>query len=151
MQSLYTWLVIIHIFSAIVGIGPGFILTTIVRSAKTMPEIRQAFALKKTIHIFVMIGGILVLITGLSMGAIRPILFQQGWYITSMFLYLVALSLGPTFLKTYSAPIKKILSDQSIEQVPASYYPHLHRLLRIEYLENGLLLIVIFLMITKPF
>ncbi|GAE93340.1 hypothetical protein JCM21714_2415 [Gracilibacillus boraciitolerans JCM 21714] len=151
MHSLYTWLIIIHIFSAIVGIGPGFILTTIVKSAKTMPEIRQAFAMKRNIHIFVMIGGILVLITGVCMGLLQPMLFQQGWYITSMILYFIALSLGPTFLKKYSSPIKEMIRDEEKVQVPAGYQEHIQKLLRVEYLENTLLLIVIFLMITKPF
>ncbi|QGH33778.1 DUF2269 family protein [Gracilibacillus salitolerans] len=151
MQSIYTWLVIIHIFSAIVGIGPGFVLTIIVKSANTLPEIRHAFALKKKVHIFVMIGGILVLVTGLLMGSIRPILFQQGWYLTSMILYFIALSLGPTLLKKFSAPIKELIADQCLERVPEHYNENLQKLLRVEYIENALLLIIIFLMITKPF
>ncbi|MGP4039845.1 DUF2269 family protein [Gracilibacillus sp. D59] len=151
MQTIYTGLVIIHIFSAIVGIGPGFVLTTIVKSAKSLPEIRQAFALKAKVHIFVMIGGTLVLVTGFLMGAINPSLFQQGWYLTSLILYLVALSLGPTLLKKFSAPIKELITDPSLETVPAAYHVNVQKLLRAEYIENTLLLIIIFLMITKPF
>ncbi|KAB8128306.1 DUF2269 family protein [Gracilibacillus oryzae] len=151
MQSLYTFLVVIHIFSAIVGIGPGFILTTIVKSSHTIDEIRHAFALKKKVHLFAMIGGILVLITGLSMGLIRPYLFQQGWYITSMIIYLTALSLGPTLLKKYSKPIKQMLKDQTLQEVPETYHSNVQKLLKVEYIENSLLIIVILLMILKPF
>lgn len=151
MDALYTWLVIIHIFSAIVGIGPGFVLTTIVKNAKTMPDIRFAFYLKNKVHIFVMAGGIVVLITGLFMGALKPVLFRQGWYITSMLLYFTALSLGPTLLKKFSAPIKEILADETIQKVPDTYHHYVKKLLKTEYVENTLLLIVIFLMITKPF
>jgi len=151
MNSLYTWLVILHIFSAIVGVGPGFVLTTIVKNAKTMTEIRFAFQLKMKVHIFVIIGGMLVLITGLIMGALKPILFQQGWYVASMLLYFSALLLGPTLLKRFSKPIKSLLADQSIQEVPKTYYQHVKRLLQTEYVANTLLLIVIFLMITKPF
>src|SRR5699024_433489 len=151
MNSLYTWLVILHIFSAIVGVGPGFVLTTIVKNAKTMTEIRFAFQLKMKVHIFVIIGGMLVLITGLIMGALKPILFQQGWYVASMLLYFSDLLLGPTLLKRFSIPIKSLLADQSIQEVPKTYYQHVKRLLQTEYVANTLLLIVIFLMITKPF
>lgn len=151
MNSLYTWLVILHIFSAIVGVGPGFVLTTIVKNAKTMTEIRFAFQLKMKVHIFVIIGGMLVLITGLIMGALKPILFQQGWYVASMILYFLALLLGPTLLKKFSKPIKAILADKSIKEVPKAYHQHVKKLLQTEYVANTLLLIVIFLMITKPF
>ncbi|SFL56471.1 Predicted integral membrane protein [Gracilibacillus orientalis] len=151
MQLIYTWLVIIHIFSAIVGIGPGFVLTTIVKSAKSLPEIRHAFALKAKVHIYVMIGGILVLLTGLLMGAINPILFQQGWYLSSLVLYFIALSLGPTLLKKFMAPIKELIADSSLETIPAAYHENVQKLLRVEYIENTLLLIIILLMITKPF
>ncbi|MFD2656792.1 DUF2269 family protein [Gracilibacillus thailandensis] len=151
MNLIYTVLVVIHIFSAIVGIGPGFVLTTIVKSAKSLPEIRHAFALKAKVHIFVMIGGILVLLTGLLMGVLNPVLFQQGWYIASMILYFTALSLGPTLLKKFSTPIKTLIADPDLESVPDTYHKNLQKLLRVEYIENTLLLIIILLMITKPF
>ncbi|MDX8044456.1 DUF2269 family protein [Gracilibacillus sp. S3-1-1] len=151
MHTIYTILVIIHIFSAIVGVGPGFVLTTIVKSAKTLPEIRHAFAIKRKVHIFVMIGGVLVLITGLLMGAINTFLFQQGWYIVSMVLFFIALSLGPTILKKYSTPIKELLADDNLDYVPDEYHYYVKKLLRTEYVENTLLLAIILLMITKPF
>ncbi|WP_208588909.1 DUF2269 family protein [Gracilibacillus suaedae] len=151
MNSIYTILVVIHIFSAIVGIGPGFVLTTIVKSANSLIEIRHAFALKAKVHIFVMIGGILVLITGLLMGVLKPVLFQQGWYLASMILYFAALSLGPTLLKKFSTPIKELIADPNLENVPSAYHENLQKLLRVEYIENTLLLIIILLMITKPF
>ncbi|UOQ84970.1 DUF2269 family protein [Gracilibacillus salinarum] len=151
MNSLYSWIVVIHIFSAIVGIGPGFILTTIVKSAKTLPEVRHAFFIKKKLHIFVMSGGMLLLVSGLLMGLLRPMLFQQGWYITSLILYFFALLLGPTALKRSSAPIKEMLADPQLTDVPDSYHVLVQRLLRIEYVENTLLLTIILLMVTKPF
>ncbi|MFC4386786.1 DUF2269 family protein [Gracilibacillus marinus] len=151
MQTIYSILVVIHIFSAIVGIGPGFILTTIVKSAKTMEEIRHAFILKTKVHVFVMIGGILVLVTGFAMGLIRPYLFNQGWYITSMLLYFLALALGPTLLKKYSYPIKQIIQNKDRNDVPKEYFTHLNKLLKVEYVENTLLICVIILMILKPF
>ncbi|WP_163581558.1 DUF2269 family protein [Gracilibacillus saliphilus] len=151
MNSIYTVLVVIHVFSAIVGIGPGFVLTTIVKSAKSLPEVRHAFALKAKVHIFVMIGGILVLLTGLLMGVLKPVLFQQGWYVASMILYFVALSLGPTLLKKFSTPIKALIAEPDLDSVPETYHENLQKLLRVEYIENTLLLIIILLMITKPF
>ena len=58
--------------------GPGFILTRIAKLANSMTEIRQAFRIRRDLHIFVMIGGTLLLITGLLMGFIHPYLFKMG-------------------------------------------------------------------------
>ncbi|WP_277678321.1 DUF2269 family protein [Gracilibacillus dipsosauri] len=151
MESIYPILVLIHIISAIVGIGPGFVLTKIIKSAKTMDEIRYAFRLKKRIHVFVMTGGILLLVTGLLMGFIHPILFKQGWYLTSLTLYFIAIGLGPTLLKKYAAPINEMLKTHKGDDVPESYANHVQKLLRTEYVENTLLLFIIIMMILKPF
>ncbi|RCW74940.1 DUF2269 family protein [Saliterribacillus persicus] len=151
MHSFYTTLVIIHIFSAILGMGPGFILTTVTKSAQTMDEVRHAFRLKKTLHMYVMIGGLLLLLTGLLMGFIRPYLFQQGWYQLSLLLYLLALALGPTYLKKYSTQIKALIQTNTHQTLTPNYKKLLHKLLITEYIENTLFIIIIFLMITKPF
>ncbi|MDP4157685.1 MAG: DUF2269 domain-containing protein, partial [Bacillota bacterium] len=43
MSLFYNVVVFIHIFSAIMGMGPGFILTTVVKSGKTMTELKHAY------------------------------------------------------------------------------------------------------------
>lgn len=95
--TLYKILVFIHIFSAILGMGPGFILSRLVKSARNMTELRHAYAIKHNLHIFVMIGGTSLLITGLLMGAINPSLFQAGWYWTSLILFLLRLQWDQLF------------------------------------------------------
>src|SRR3954467_11136654 len=86
--TFYKIVVFIHIFSAILGMGPGFILTTVVKSGGNMTELRHSYRIRHKLHIFVMIGGILLLISGLSMGFINPGLFRMGWYVTSLLLFL---------------------------------------------------------------
>src|SRR5699024_5154461 len=103
-MSLYNILVIIHIISAIIGLGPGFIMTYIVTKAANMTELLHAYWLRKRIHIFVMIGGTTLMITGLWMGMINPYLFQQGWYVVSLILYLTVLGAGPTLLASKLKP-----------------------------------------------
>ena len=151
METFYRILVFLHILSAIAGIGPGFVLTTITKFAKTLDQARYAHFVKLKVHILVMIGGTMVLLTGLTMGAIKPVLFQQGWYLTSMILYLIALVLGPTLLKKHSRAVREILEDSSLKELPAQYEVSSKKLIHLEYIVNILLLIVIVLMITKPF
>ncbi|MET3683193.1 putative membrane protein [Alkalibacillus flavidus] len=150
-MSLYEWLVLTHIVSAIIGMGPGFVLTRVTKSATTLPELRHGYTIKRQLHYFVMAGGTLLLITGLWMGAINPPLFQQGWYVISLSLYLIALAMGPTVLKWYSKPVKQLLEQATGEQITEEYHRLANKLYRVEYFENTLFIVIIILMITKPF
>jgi uncharacterized membrane protein len=149
--SFYKILVFIHIFSAILGMGPGFILTTVVKSGKNMTELRHSYRIRHKLHIFVMVGGTLLLITGLSMGFINPSLFRMGWYVTSLFLFLAALAIGPLVLSPRSKPVKELLATHKGEEIPEEYWSLSKVLFRFEDLENVIFLIIIALMILKPF
>ncbi|WP_453991821.1 DUF2269 family protein [Bacillus nitroreducens] len=151
MDVLYQILVFIHIISAILGMGPGFILTTVVKKGDTMTELRHSYAIRHRLHIIVMIGGISLLVTGLLMGAINPYLFKMGWYVTSLVLFLVALAMGPFALTPKSKPVKELLKTHQGDDIPEEYYPLAKALFRVEHFENFIFLIVITLMILKPF
>mgnify|MGYP003777119947 CR=1 FL=1 len=149
--TFYKILVFIHIFSAILGMGPGFILTTVVKSGKNMTELRHSYKIRHKLHIFVMIGGTLLLITGLSMGYLNPSLFKMGWYVTSLILFLAALAIGPLVLSPRSKPVKALLESHKGEEIPAEYWRLSKILFQFENLENIIFLIIISLMILKPF
>ncbi|MCM3238937.1 DUF2269 domain-containing protein [Heyndrickxia oleronia] len=151
MLNVYSILVFIHIFSAILGMGPGFILTRIVKLANSMTEIRHAYRIRRDLHIFVMIGGTLLLITGLLMGFIHPYLFKMGWYVTSLVLFLTGLAMGPFVLSPKSKPIKELLESYKGEDVPKEYEALSRELFRYERILNFIFLIIIVLMILKPF
>ncbi|MEH7081680.1 DUF2269 family protein [Neobacillus drentensis] len=151
MITIYKILVFIHIFSAILGMGPGFILTTVVKSGKNMTELRHSYKIRHKLHIFVMIGGTLLLITGLSMGFLNPSLFKMGWYVTSLILFLAALAIGPLVLSPRSKPVKALLESHKGEEIPAEYWRLSKILFQFENLENIIFLIIISLMILKPF
>ncbi|MCJ7840152.1 DUF2269 domain-containing protein [Lederbergia sp. NSJ-179] len=151
MNTFYTILVFIHIFSAILGMGPGFVLSMIPKSAQTMTELRHAYKIKHHLHILVMIGGTLLLITGLLMGMIHPYLFRMGWYLVSLFLFFVALAMGPFVLKPLSIPVKETVNHHQGEEIPKEYTRLSKRLGIYENVENFLFLIIIALMILKPF
>ncbi|MEH6905850.1 DUF2269 family protein [Neobacillus drentensis] len=151
MITFYKILVTLHIFSAILGMGPGFILTTVVKSGKNMTELRHSYRIRHKLHIFVMVGGTLLLITGVSMGIINPSLFRMGWYVTSLVLFLAALAIGPLVLSPRSKPVKELLDSQKGEEIPEEYWELSRILFRFENLENVIFLIIIALMTLKPF
>lgn len=147
----YKILVLIHIFSAILGLGPGFIMIYVVTKSKTMTELRHAYMIRNRIHIFVMIGGTLLLVTGVLMGIINPYLFRQGWFMISLILFLIALAFGPIALSPRSKPIKKMLAEHEGDDIPAYYDGLAKNLFFYERMENMIFLIIIVLMILKPF
>ena len=147
----YKILLLIHIFSAILGLGPGFIMIYIVTKASNMTELRTAYFIRNRLHIFVMIGGSLLLLTGLMMGAIHPYLFKMGWYISSLSLFLIALAFGPLVLSPRSKPIKALLKNRAGEAIPKEYYKLAQKLFFYERIENVIFLVIIMLMVLKPF
>ncbi|WP_084782084.1 DUF2269 family protein [Bacillus niameyensis] len=151
MNTFYNILVFIHIFSAILGMGPGFFLNIIPRSAKTMSELRHAFKIKHNLHIAVMVGGTLLLVSGLLMGSINPYLFKMGWYITSLLLFLIGLAMGPLVLSPITKPMKAILASHEGEDIPEEYLRLNKKLNLFENIANILFLVIIVLMILKPF
>ncbi|MDY0395266.1 DUF2269 family protein [Virgibacillus halophilus] len=149
---LYKFLLMVHIFSAILGMGPGFVMMHVLKKAKTMSELRHAYQIRNQLHIFVMIGGTLLIVTGLLMGWIHPYLFRTGWYMLSLTLFLIALGFGPVILSPRSKPIKKFLHEYAAgEEIPDLYYSMADRLFLAERVENAIFLVVIALMILKPF
>ena len=103
-MTFYSIVLLIHVLSAILGLGPGFVMIYVVSRAKTMTELKHAYLIRNRIHRFVMIGGTLLLLSGLTMGAIRPYLFHMGWYITSLVLFLTALGLVLLFWRQDRSP-----------------------------------------------
>lgn len=150
-MTVYRLLVLIHVLSAIVGLGPGFIMIYVVTRAKTMTELKHAYLIRNRLHVFVMIGGSMLLLTGLTMGTMNPYLFHAGWYVTSLTLFLIALGFGPIVLSPRSKPIKTLLKTHSSDTIPDEYYLLAKRLFFFERIENIIFLIIIVLMVLKPF
>lgn len=149
-MSVYDILVFIHVISAILGLGPGFIMIYVVQKANTMTELKHAYYIRNRIHIFVMVGGTLLLVTGLLMGFIRPYLFKQIWFSLSLILFLIALAVGPTILSPKAKPIKQMLHDVADDQIPHQYYGLARQLFFYERLTNVVFIVIITLMIFKP-
>ncbi|WP_156290295.1 DUF2269 family protein [Oceanobacillus salinisoli] len=152
-MTFYEFLVFIHIFSAILGMGPGLVMTFVVTNVKptNMTELKHAFKIRNSLHILTMVGGSLLLITGIWMGFLNTYWFTQGWYITSLILFLIALAFGPLLLKPRSKPIKRLFEVYNGEDIPGEYDTLSKKLFHIEHMENIIFLIIIALMILKPF
>ncbi len=54
-MTFYELLVFIHILSAILGMGPGFVMIITVKKANNMTELRHAYQIRNRLHIFTMV------------------------------------------------------------------------------------------------
>lgn len=151
MEILYHILVVIHVLSAILGLGPGFILIQVVKSAHNMTELKHAYQVRRRLHTFVMIGGTSLIITGLIMGMIHPYLFRMGWYVTSIILFMVALLMGPLVMSPKSKTLKHVIDTHNGENIPPTYKQVEKKLFIYERISSLLFLIIIVLMVLKPF
>lgn len=150
-MTFYLFLKLLHVLSAILGLGPGFVMIYTVTLAQNMEELRHAYLIRNRIHLFVMVGGSLLLLTGLGMGLINTAWFHTGWYVTSLVLFLIALGFGPFILSPLSKPIKELLKTHKGKEIPPAYFKRCKKLFFYERLENIIFLIIIVLMILKPF
>ncbi|MFC2947519.1 DUF2269 family protein [Virgibacillus sediminis] len=150
-MGFYEILVFVHVFSAIIGMGPGFVMIFVVKHASTMTELKHAYFIRGKLHVFTLVGGTLLLITGLWMGFLNTYLFAQGWYWLSLILFMIALACGPLLLSPRSKPMKDFLKRCKGEEIPKEYYLLSGRLFAAERLENSIFLVIIGLMILKPF
>ena len=55
-MTLYQFLVLVHVLSAILGMGPGFIMIYVVTRATNIVELRHAYLIRNRLHVFVMVG-----------------------------------------------------------------------------------------------
>jgi len=131
--------------------GPGFVMIYIVTRATNMTELRHAYFIRNRLHNFVMVGGTLLLLSGLGLGAINTYLFNAFWYLTSLILFIVALAFGPILLTPRSKPIKELLKNYNGDEIPEEYYVLAKKLFFFERLENLIFLAIIVLMILKPY
>ncbi|HRQ50609.1 MAG TPA: DUF2269 family protein, partial [Agriterribacter sp.] len=75
----------------------------------------------------------------------------MGWYVTSLALFIIALAFGPVILSPRSKPVKALLKSHTDDKIPDAYYVLAGKLFFYERIENTIFLVIIVLMILKPF
>jgi uncharacterized membrane protein len=150
-MTLYQILVLIHIVSAVIGMGPGFVMIFVVKKADDLSALKQAYFIRNRLHQFVMVGGSTLLLSGIGMGILNPFLFHAFWYNCSLALFLVALAYGPIVLSPKSKPIKELLKQSEGDEIPPNYYNLSKQLFFYERLEKIIFIFIIVLMVWKPY
>ncbi len=89
-QKIMQWLVLIHVLSAIMGIGPTFFGHVLVRINQTPEQLRHSLKLAGRLDFFPKVGGSLAVITGILLIVLNDYgTFTQLWLVGSLVLYVL--------------------------------------------------------------
>jgi len=81
------WLVLFHVVTAIVGIGPTYFLHVLYRRRQSVGEMKQSLRLGNVLELFPKTGGTLSVLSGIVLVVLSPARFLELWIVGSLLLY----------------------------------------------------------------
>ncbi|MBB6674100.1 DUF2269 family protein [Cohnella nanjingensis] len=114
------WLVLVHILSAILGVGPVFFSHVLLGPRQSANELRHSIRLFKTLELFPKIGGSLAVLTGLALVFIGDYgRFMQLWIFGSLVLYILIQIIVIGFVAPAAKQLSTWLNDPSNRKADA--------------------------------
>lgn len=150
-MTFYGFILLVHIIAAVCGLGAAFALPILMNMPKTMGEAQFAFTVNTGIEKLVKAGSIILLITGLILGALNPSLFTEIWYISAIVIYLATQPVVAVILPKKIAEQQKILESHTGEELPDSYIEIAKKMAPFNTFTHIAAIVLIVLMVTKPF
>lgn len=84
------YLILLHILSAVIGVGPTFFAHVLVRRNQTPAQYRTSYAVSKMLEPFPKIGGSIAVLSGLALYFLGNYgSFTQLWLLGALVLYLL--------------------------------------------------------------
>jgi uncharacterized membrane protein len=149
--SIYSFLVLVHVLSAIIGVGATFVFPVLAVSAKNLPQLQFTLNLQKKMNLYPKVGGIFLLLSGLILGFMNPDYFQEIWYTGSLALYIIIeiLIIGIVDRK-FRTVLPKVIEAKG-EEIPDEYNEFAKSTGPIHLVVHIMAIIIIVLMSVKPF
>ncbi|MCD9024748.1 DUF2269 family protein [Cohnella silvisoli] len=104
------WLVVIHVMSAIIGIGPTFFGHILFRKRQQEEQLRQSLALFQTLNYFPKIGGSIAVVSGVALVVLSDWEFSDLWIWISLVLYVLIQVVAVGMLGPVMSQLMKILN-----------------------------------------
>jgi len=148
------WLVLVHVLSAILGVGPAFFSHVLLKSHQNVDELRQSMRLFKRLELFPKVGGTLAVLTGLTLVLIGDYgKFMQLWIIGSLVLYIVIQVIIIGFIAPVANKLTAWLNDPSnldTKSLPSEQQAYHRRANSLFWIVSTLGTILFAFMIMKP-
>ncbi|OZM58027.1 hypothetical protein CIB95_00135 [Lottiidibacillus patelloidae] len=150
-MSLYAIILIIHLVSAVIGLGVSFGMPIVLRLVKTTTQAKFAHEVNVGLEKYAKIGSITLLVTGLVMGALHPYLFKEIWYIASIVIYIAVQPIVAGILPKKTAKQLELLQAHKEEELPEEYQKLTKEMLPLHNVLMVSVVILVVLMSIKPF
>ena len=150
-MGFYSIIVLVHVIAAVVGLGATFALPAVMSSPRTAAQARYSMDLNVKIEVFAKVGSITLLITGIALGFLQTDLFTQGWYITSLILFIIVEIIVIGIIPKKMKGMAEILESHKGEDIPSSYKKASQQLRPYNAILHGSAVVLIILMSIKPF
>lgn len=143
IPNFYSAVVFLHVVSAVISIGPLFILMPIIKRLRgVQSDVESAYMsiIKVTIRIVMHAGHVLVF-----SGALLIILGPWPWHTSWVVVTIIVLAISGFFLATGFTRVLRTFNAPGINKNEL-----LNRLNRTSWLYIGLMLVMLWLMVQKP-
>lgn len=147
----YSFLVLIHVLVAIIGVGATFVFPVLTISAKTLPQLKLTLTLLKKLELYPKIGGVFLLLTGFIMGFMFPSYFKEIWFTGSLVLYFVIQVLIIGIVDRKLKMVMPLVMKAEGKEIPNEYNDFAKATQPIHMVVHMLAIIIIILMSVKPF
>jgi len=150
---LLKWLVLLHVLSAIIGIGPTYFIHVLYRKRQSVGELKQSLRLGAMLNLFPNIGGSIAVISGIVLVALSPVRFLDLWIIGSLVLYVIIQILMFAVIRPKQGKLREmldqpLLKDQEMLSEPLQL--QVSGLNRIQLVITVLSIVLFVFMLVKP-
>ncbi|WP_308637628.1 DUF2269 family protein [Paenibacillus silvisoli] len=149
------WLVLIHVMSAIIGVGPTFFIHALFGKKDSIGELRSAFKLGSKLELFPKIGGSIAVITGLILVFADGWEFVSFWILGSLALYVaiqvLVIGFAAPVTKQLGAKLESSKQLSADQAVPDDQVRLLHKANKLYYGATAMGTLLFIFMVLKPF
>ncbi len=141
--DFYTTIVFSHVVSAVLSIGPLFIIIPLINRLIQKGEAEEEiyFSMIDVIIRIVMHAGHVLVVTGVLLILLGP----WPWYTSWVVMTIIVMGLSGVFLATGFTRVIRRFHDPGIDKLWV-----LHKLKRTTWIYIGLMIIMLWLMVQKP-
>jgi len=147
------WLVLIHVMSAIIGVGPTYFGHVFFRKGQTVGDLKHSLRFGRLMEFFPKIGGTIAVLSGLLLLVLTDWKFLSFWIVASIVLYVaiqvvVIAIVSPVTKRLFQWVQATAQSDQ--ESLPAEQSSMLNKANYWYYAASTMGTLIFILMILKP-
>ncbi|NOU91926.1 DUF2269 family protein [Paenibacillus sp. LMG 31456] len=148
------WLVLIHVLSAVIGVGPTFFGHVLVRNNQTLEQLRHSMKLARLLDFFPKIGGSIAVISGILLITLGNYgSYTQMWILGSLILYVLIQIVVIGFVAPAQKRVAQWVFDAtnlSKIELPQEQRGNLSRANTMLYAASAMGLVLFVFMIIKP-